>query len=237
MMLRELDIPKILPSQLALLYKDFTDEEIRRAMFSLNGAKTPGLDSFSAEFFKKHWNTVGQIVTLAAKRFLKTGFLLKEWNHSILCLVNRLKHAMPDLISNTQHVFLTGRQMTDNILLSHEAYEFPPHWIHMIHQCISTVSYSVLLNGDMSQQFKPTRELRQEDPLSSYLFLFCMNILSRMLDIGYALKMFEGIKLPRRGPSISHLFFEDDALLFFRATKSCCQTVTNILHRFCKVSG
>ncbi|XP_021747638.1 uncharacterized protein LOC110713501 [Chenopodium quinoa] len=42
MVLRELDIPKMLPSQLAHLDKDFTDEEIRRAMFSLNGSKSRG---------------------------------------------------------------------------------------------------------------------------------------------------------------------------------------------------
>lgn len=59
--------------------------------------------------------------------------------------------------------------------------QFSSHWIQLIKQCFSTVSYTILLNGHIALSFIPQRGVRQGDPLSSYLFLLCSNILSCML--------------------------------------------------------
>lgn len=102
------------------------------------------------------------------------------------------------------------------LLKVHKAYGFLCHWIGLVHQCISTVSYKALINGKATEEFKPKCGLRQGDPLSPYLFLFCMDILSRMLKLGEEIKQFQGIKVSRRASSINHLFFADDALLFLK---------------------
>ena len=48
-------------------------------------------------------------------------------------------------------------------------------------ETIHTASYSVLINGEPQGFFKPTRGIKQGDPLSPYLFLLCVEGLSAML--------------------------------------------------------
>jgi hypothetical protein len=59
--------------------------------------------------------------------------------------------------------------------------EFPAEWISLIMGCIKYVSYSVLVNGQPVGNIKPTRGIRQGDPLSPYLFLLCAEALSALL--------------------------------------------------------
>jgi hypothetical protein len=44
-------------------------------------------------------------------------------------------------------------------------------WVDMVMRLISTVSFSVLFNGERLESFPPTRGIRQGDPISPYLFL------------------------------------------------------------------
>ena len=117
------------------------------------------------------------------------------------------------------------------------AYGFPRHWIQLIQQCIETVSYRVLINGMATPTFIPQCGLRQGDPLSPYLFLFCMDTLSRMTTLAIDIRQIKGIKIGKQGPTLSHLFFADDALFFFHASEEACRSINTLISRFCNISG
>ena len=55
-------------------------------------------------------------------------------------------------------------------------------WVDMVMRLISTVSFSVLFNGERLSSFKPTRGIRQGDPISPYLFLLVAEGLSCLLN-------------------------------------------------------
>ncbi|KAA3482175.1 reverse transcriptase [Gossypium australe] len=63
-----------------------------------------------------------------------------------------------------------------------KALGFHVDWIVLVMRCISSVVYSVCLNGEDSEIFSPSRSLRQGDPLSPFLFLICAEGFSTLLE-------------------------------------------------------
>ena len=94
---------------------------------------------------------------------------------------------------------------------------FGERWIKWIDWCISTVKFSVLINGSPSDFFQSSRGLRQGDPLSLYLFVIAMEVFSSMLRRAISGSYLSGWKVSGRrgeGMQISHLLFADDTLVF-----------------------
>ncbi|XP_057248356.1 uncharacterized protein LOC104890473 [Beta vulgaris subsp. vulgaris] len=273
LVLRDLNLPHLSPSQQQQLIRPFSKDEVHEAMFGIGQGKSPGMDGSTAEFFKHHWVALGNEVFQAVNHFFTTGFILHEWNQTLIvllpkgqnpedvtqfrpislcntiykcvskCLVNRLRPLLSNLITEFQSAFIPGRHMDDNILISHElthvlnkhrngnvhlaalkidmnkaydrvnwrfllkvlqAYGFPAQWIQLISQCISTVKYRILVNGQVTESFPSHCGLRQGDPLSPYLFLFCMDIFSRMMIMATDIRLFDGI----RAHSVDYFLYE-----------------------------
>lgn len=61
---------------------------------------------------------------------------------------------------------------------------FDSEWVALLLRCVNSVSYSVVLNGKNGEIFTPSRGLRQGDPLSPFLFLFCGEGLSSLMRLG-----------------------------------------------------
>lgn len=102
--------------------------------------------------------------------------------------------------------------------------------------CVRSSELSILWNGARMDNFKPTRGLRQGDPLSLYLFVLCMEKLSLSIQSKVDSGIWHPIQVSRGGPGISHLLFADDVLLFCEASEARVRLVTATLHEFCQAS-
>lgn len=114
---------------------------------------------------------------------------------------------------------------------------FPESWCSLIMRCVSSVSFSVRVNGVFTESFKPTRGIRQGDPISPYLFLLCSEGLSCMLKNIGPLYVSRGVRVSRNAPWISHLLFADDCLIFTQASRRGADRVAKILEDYNKGSG
>ena len=59
---------------------------------------------------------------------------------------------------------------------------FNKYWICLMMLCVKTVTYSILVNGEPKGMITPTRDIRQGDPLSLFLFLLCIEGLNGLIN-------------------------------------------------------
>lgn len=99
---------------------------------------------------------------------------------------------------------------------------FSKRWVNIMMLCVTSVTYSIYINGKPRGLLTPTRDLRQGDPISPFIFLFCAEDLSALLNQATRNKEIRGVATCPRGPKISHLFFANDSIIFCQATSEEC---------------
>ena len=113
-------------------------------------------------------------------------------------------------------------------------------WISWIKWCITTASFSVLVNGSSIGFFRSSRGLRQGDPLSPYLFVLGMEVFSTLVEKASARGFLSGHKFVGRSEEtlqISHLLFADDTLVFCKDSEDQLSSLCWILLWFEAFSG
>ncbi|XP_019150316.1 PREDICTED: uncharacterized protein LOC109147128 [Ipomoea nil] len=114
---------------------------------------------------------------------------------------------------------------------------FGGDWVNLLMLCVNSVSYSILVNGEVAGQVRPTRGIRHGDPLSPYLFIICAEGFSTLLQMAEACRDIHGVRVARGAPAITHLFFADDSLLFFKASEREALKVKECLDVYSRASG
>lgn len=103
---------------------------------------------------------------------------------------------------------------------------------------VTTVSFSVLFNGGRLESFKPTRGIRQGDPISPYLFLLEAEGLSCLLKAKVQSSNLSGIKVAPSTPVVSHLLFAkgcSNSVCFSRQIWSVWMKA--VLQQYCRALG
>jgi hypothetical protein len=111
-----------------------------------------------------------------------------------------------------------------------------PNFISHIKACISTPTYSILLNSEPTTAFSSNRGIRQGCLLSPYLFIVAINELSIRLKHEMRSSNISSISLGPGCPLIQSLLFVDD-LILCGATATEANNIRDILHHFCNLSG
>ncbi|WOL11501.1 hypothetical protein Cni_G20264 [Canna indica] len=114
---------------------------------------------------------------------------------------------------------------------------FHQHFIELIQQCTQTVSYSVLVGGQPYGYFKPTRGIRQGDPLSLFLFILAMEGFNQLLYNAEINDTICEVQISRHSPKITSIFFTDDVLLFCKVEAQHTTNIQHLLSRFEALNG
>uniref|UniRef100_A0A2N9FH09 Reverse transcriptase domain-containing protein n=1 Tax=Fagus sylvatica TaxID=28930 RepID=A0A2N9FH09_FAGSY len=235
-------VPHVISSSMnESLTRAYTEIEVEEALKQMAPLKAPGPDGLPPLFYQRYWSVVGQDVTRGVLSCLNSGRLITD---NVLVAFETLHH---------MHTTKMGRDGAMALKLDmSKAYDrvewnylesimrkmgFHTQWISMIMQCISTVSYSILVNGEPHGFLKPSRGLRQGDPLSPYLFLMCAKGFHSLISRASEQGDLQGVALCRRGPRITYLFFADDSLLFTKATTKDCAKLQEILLMYERALG
>ncbi|KAK3212581.1 hypothetical protein Dsin_017287 [Dipteronia sinensis] len=117
------------------------------------------------------------------------------------------------------------------------AFHFLPKVIMWIKACLTTPKFSISINGELAGFFSRKRGLRQGDPMSPYLFVIAMEVLSKIL--AKRIKDSPSFKFHWRCDKIklSHLCFADDLIMLYHGSLSSTRVVKAVLDEFSLLSG
>ena len=133
------------------------------------------------------------------------------------CLDSKLKDGQPGVICKLDVEKAYDHVNWGFLLYLLERCGFSLKWRRWIHYCISTVRFSVLINGSPEGFFGSSRGLRQGDSLSPLLFVVVMEALSKMMNKAVEGGLLSSFQVGSRDHAmvhVSHLLFADDTLIF-----------------------
>lgn len=95
---------RVIEAMNELLDKDFVAEEVKRALFDMAPSKAPGVDGFTAGFYQRHWDILGDDLVAAVLDFLNGGELPLGLNDTAITLTPKVRN--PQKISQFRPIAL-----------------------------------------------------------------------------------------------------------------------------------
>ncbi|GJZ29675.1 RNA-directed DNA polymerase, eukaryota [Tanacetum coccineum] len=215
-----LDVKSMLSlEQQADLERNVSNEEIKSVVWDCGMNKSPGPDGFTFDFFRRYWMLLEHDIVATHKDFfcfsdvqstftsnrqiLDGPFILNEllsW-----CKYKKFKTMVFKVDFEKAFNFIQWDYLQDILKM----FGFGDKWCGWINGCLNSAMGSVLINGSLTSEFQFYKGLKQEDPLSPFLFTLIMKSLhlsfSKVTDAG----LFSGIPIDS-SLTLSHIFFVDD---------------------------
>uniref|UniRef100_A0A803NNP5 Reverse transcriptase domain-containing protein n=1 Tax=Cannabis sativa TaxID=3483 RepID=A0A803NNP5_CANSA len=198
--------------------------------------KFPGLDGMTLAFYQKHWSIVGADVVQFVREFFDSGKFPDSINDTHIVLIpkkknptqvsdmrpislcnvlykiaskvvaNRMKGVLSEAISETQSAFVSGRLISDNVMVAFEA-------MHYLKRKTNGRKGYMAIKLDMSKAYDRVEwgflesilrvmgfsvrwigGIRQGCPLSPYLFIVCAKGLSSLIRHYETTRLITGCK-------------------------------------------
>jgi hypothetical protein len=113
----------------------------------------------------------------------------------------------------------------------------PQQFVHWIQVCLTSPQFCIALNGSLVGYYSGKKGLRQGNPISPYLFVLAMEVLSLLL--AEAVGRFPRFGFHPRCQALgrTHLCFADDLLIFSVANSTSIKVILDVLKEFEELSG
>ncbi|GKV11959.1 hypothetical protein SLEP1_g23168 [Rubroshorea leprosula] len=148
--LEGIDFKQISSTDSELLMAEFSEDEIKEAVWDCDSSKSPGPDGFNFRFVKAMWEDIKADVVGFVQEFHRNGKLVRGSNASFIVLIpkvdnpqkieeyrpisligvmykiitklldNRLRKVLPKIIGEQQMAFIGGRQLVEGAVVANE---------------------------------------------------------------------------------------------------------------------
>ncbi|XP_058759648.1 uncharacterized protein LOC131632954 [Vicia villosa] len=88
----EICYPKLEVATVQELNKDISNDEVRKALFSMKPWKAPGTDGFPAGFYQRVWKVIREDLTKFVKDVWRNQIMISEINKTDICLIPKIDH-------------------------------------------------------------------------------------------------------------------------------------------------
>ncbi|XP_059294479.1 uncharacterized protein LOC132047455 [Lycium ferocissimum] len=231
-----------------------TEEEVKEAVFSLNGESACGPDGFTGLFFQSCWEIVKLDVVDMVKAFFVGQELPRFITHTNLILIPKKEQVQSFSDSETnrsqsnfyQQDHLKGKEYYGECITHTgdcQRYKQENQNNKCGGKLDMTKAYdrvSWLFLTKVLRKFgfsESSRGVKQGDPLSPHLFILAAEASSRGLNALYKKPRFVEYGVPKWSSRINHLSYDDDTILFVSADQYSVKLMMRVLNRYEKVSG
>jgi len=114
---------------------------------------------------------------------------------------------------------------------------FHSKWVKWVKGCLESGTMSILVNGSPTEEFRPSRGLRQDNPLAPFLFLIVAEGLVGLVRKALKENLLRGVKVGRAEIECCMLQYADDTLFMCEDSNSNIFTIKAILGVFELASG